>query len=63
MLLNFRNTKNLPKELIWEMFINEEESGAYDNIEFDDPLKKEFHSSFESIKYDKSSCPDEPDDI
>lgn len=47
------NQKKLPHELIWDMFINEEECDGYDNITFDDPLKKEFHSSFESIKHEK----------
>lgn len=45
--------KKPPHELIWDMFINEEECDGYDNITFDDPLKKEFHSSFESIKHEK----------
>ncbi len=53
MLFNFGKPKKLPRELVWEMFINEEEYDGYDNIEFDDPLKKEFQSSFESIKYEK----------
>jgi len=33
------------------MFINEEESDSNEHIEFDDPLKKVFHSPFESIKH------------
>lgn len=53
MIFNFRKPKKLPRELIWEIFINEEECDGYDNIEFDDPLKKELCSSFESIKYEK----------
>lgn len=53
MLFNFGKPKKLPRELIWEMFINEEECDDYVNIEFDDPLKKKFHSSFESIKHEK----------
>ena len=53
MLFNFGKPKKLPRELIWEMFINEEEYDSDESFQFDDPLKKVFHSSFESIKHYK----------
>lgn len=53
MLFNFGKPKKLPRELIWEMLINEEECDEDKSNEFNDPLKKVFHSSFEKIKYKK----------
>jgi len=53
MLFNYGKPKKLPRELIWEMFINEEECDGDENLEFDDPLKKMFISSYYSIKKKK----------
>jgi len=52
-LFNFGKPKKLPSKLKWEMFIDEEEYDSDESFQFDDSLKKVFHSSFESIKHFK----------
>ena len=63
MLFNFGKQKKLPSELISEMFIDEEEYDSDECFQFDDPLKKVFHSSFESIKHFKWYYHDTTDEI